>query len=68
MWKVLSVLTALLSIVVFFLTEDMSLPMVIVDKWTIVMVIILVVNIVEFYFGRKWHEPEEDEEDEQAQA
>ena len=66
-WKVLSVLTSVLAFVLFFLTEDMSLPMAIVDKWTIVMVVILVVNIVEFYFGRRWHDPKDDDEDTQEQ-
>ena len=66
-WKILSVITAAISIVLFFFTEDMSLPMVMIDKWTILMVVILVVNAVFFFLGRKWHEVEDEDEEVEAQ-
>ena len=61
-WKVISTVVAILSIVVFFLTENMRLPMVWVDKWTLVMVLFFLVNAVSLYMGRRFHEVEDEEE------
>ena len=65
--KVLGVLVAIGSVVLFILTEDMSLPMVLIDEWTIWMVIIAVVELVLLLVGRHWKDVDDDEE-EQAQA
>ena len=66
-WKVVSVIDAVLAVVVFIFTENMRLPMVLVDKWTMLMVLFALVSVISLVFGRKYHE--EDEEDEnQAQA
>lgn len=46
-WRILSVVIAVLAVIVFLLTEDIRLPMVWFDKWTIMMVIILVVQIAD---------------------
>lgn len=48
--KFVGVIIGLVSILVFLSTENMSLPMVMVDKWTICMVIILLVNLINNYF------------------
>ena len=58
-WKIVSVVDALVAIVVFALTENMKLSMVLVDKWTILMVLLIIVNIVSFAFGKKYHDEEE---------
>ena len=58
-WKIVSVVDALVAIVVFALTENMKLSMVLVDKWTILMVLLIMVNIVSFAFGKKYHDEEE---------
>ena len=59
MWKIVAVVDALAAIVVFVLTENMKLSMVLVDKWTILMVLLFIVNIVSFAFGKKYHDEEE---------
>ena len=58
-WKIVSVVDALAAMVVFALTENMKLSMVLVDKWTILMVLLIIVNIVSFAFGKKYHDEEE---------
>lgn len=65
--KVLGVLVAIGSVVLFILTEDMSLPMAMTDEWTIWMIIIAVVELVLLLVGRHWKDVDDDEE-EQAQA
>lgn len=64
--KVVSVLVSIIAIVLFILTEDMSLPMAIVDKWTILMVVIFLVQVVIFFVGRKWRDHDEDEKKQQG--
>ena len=63
--RVLAVLIAILSVVFFLVTEDMSLRWTWTDQWTIWMVVIGLVQIVVFFVGRKWKNV--DDEDEQAQ-
>ncbi len=60
-WKIVSVVTAIVSIIVFILTEDMTAPMRLVDQWTILMIVFTAINIVSLVYGRKWHENEEEE-------
>ena len=64
--RVLAVLIAILSVVFFLVTEDLSLPWTWTDQWTIWMVVIGLVQIVVFFVGRKWKNVDDDE-DEQAQ-
>jgi H+/gluconate symporter-like permease len=52
-WLLLSVIMGVVGIVVFFLTEDMSRSMAMVDKWTIVNAIILAVEIIAIVFTFK---------------
>ena len=61
-WKVVAGIDAIVSVVVFIFTENITLPMQLVDKWTILMVVFLLVNVVSTYFARKWHEEDEDDE------
>ena len=65
-YKWISGLTAVISVIVFVLTENMRLPMVLVDKWTLLMVVFFLINAVTLYLGRRWHEDEDDEEQTQA--
>ena len=64
--RVLAVLIAIVSVVFFLVTEDLSLPWTWTDQWTIWMVVIGLVQIVVFFVGRKWKNVDDDE-DEQAQ-
>ena len=58
-WKVVSLGDAIIAVVVFVLTENMKQPMVLVDKWTMLMILFTLINIVSFAFGRKYHEEDE---------
>ena len=60
-WRLLSLIPAIGGLIAFFLTEDMSQPMAFVDGWTVLMVIIAVVQIVVAVLALKGNG--EDEED-----
>ena len=66
--RVLAVLIAILSVVFFLVTEDLSLRWVWTDQWTIWMVVIGFVQIVVFFVGRKWKNVDDDEDEEAQQA
>ena len=55
------------SVVALLLTEDFTAKMALTDKWTIMMVGILAVNVVLAFLSKKKKEEAEGEED-QAQA
>ena len=65
--RVLAVLIAIVSVVFFLVTEDLSLPGTWTDQWTIWMVVIGLVQIVVFFVGRKWKNVDDDEDEEEAQ-
>ena len=44
--RIIASLIGIASVVVFILTENMANPMVLVDKWTILMIALLVVQLV----------------------
>ena len=54
--------------VAFILTEDMTLPMQMVDKWTLLMVVILAAQIVAAVFNKKASELDDEEEEEAGAA
>jgi uncharacterized repeat protein (TIGR02543 family) len=45
-WPLISAIAAIVGIVFFFLTEDVSLPMAAADEWTVISILIFVVAIV----------------------
>lgn len=60
--RLLSAGIAGISVIVFLLTENMRLPMALVDKWTILMAVLLIGQMITIILaGRK--EKEQDEED-----
>ena len=63
--RVLAVLIAIVSVVFFLVTEDLSLPWTWTDQWTIWMIVIGLVQIVVFFVGRKWKNVDDDDEDEE---
>ena len=65
--RVLAVLIAIVSVVFFLVTEDLSLPWTWTDQWTIWMVVIGLVQIVVFFVGRKWKNVDDDEDEEESQ-
>ena len=48
-WKYISTIVAVISVVIFFLTENMSLSMVLVDKYTMLMLVLFLGNVVCLY-------------------
>ena len=66
--RVLAVLIAILSVVFFLVTEDLSLRWTWTDQWTIWMVVIGLVQIVVFFVGRKWKNVDDDEDEQEQQA
>ena len=66
--KAAGLLAGAAAVIAFFLTEDMSLPMVLTDRWTILMIIILAVQAVAAALVKKACESEEDEEAEAVAA
>ena len=66
--KILSILPALAAIITFILTEDMTQPMVLVDKWTILMVIYLLVDLILGILSKKKKEEPEDDDDDEEDA
>ena len=63
-WRIIGIVAGIASPILFFLTEDITLPMILVDSWTLWMLLITVVQLVAvivFWRVRKI----EDEEDAQ---
>jgi len=56
------------AVIVFILTEDMRNPMVFVDRWTILMAAIALVQAVLALFCKKSYKEEEEEQEEEATA
>ena len=64
LWRLISIIPALIAIIVFIFTEDMTLPMIFVDKWTILHVVIALVQVVVMVLCKK--KKDENDEDENA--
>ena len=61
-WKVVGSISAIASVVVFFLTENIGANMVLVDSWTLLMIAFFLVNVVSLFMGRRLHEDNASEE------
>ena len=66
--RVLSLIPAIGSIIAFLLTENMRNPMVFVDRWTWLMVLIALVQVIVCIFARKEKEEPDDNAQTPAQA
>ena len=62
MGRLLGIIPAIISIIAFFITEDMTLPMQMVDKWTLLMVIILIAEVIVAILSRKKKSDDSDED------
>lgn len=58
--KIASILVSIISVIAFILTEDVSLPMVLTDKWTFLMILLLIIEIVNIFIIRRQSKGEED--------
>lgn len=61
-FKIYSILIGIISIIVFILTEDMTLPMILIDKWTILMAIFTIVEIINIFIIRNKSKEEDEDE------
>ena len=52
-WRIISLLPAIGSVIAFILTENMRNPMVLVDRWTLLMVIIAVIQVLVMMLSKK---------------
>ena len=62
-WRVASLITAVAAVIAFVLTENMKLPMIMVDRWTLLMAVIAVLQLIVAVMSKKQKESQ-DEEDE----
>ena len=60
--KLLGLIPAIAAVIAFILTENIFNPMAYVDKWTILMIILLVVELLICFFTRKKDQESKDEE------
>ncbi|MDR0888438.1 MAG: hypothetical protein LBM21_00900, partial [Coriobacteriales bacterium] len=44
-WRVLATAVAIIAIIAFFLTENMAMPMIMTDSWTILMAVLFVIEL-----------------------
>ena len=44
--RMISIIVAIVTAIIFLITEDMSLPMVLIDQWTLLMIVLLVIQII----------------------
>ena len=51
--RLLTLVPAIVAIVLLFLTQDFTQPMVLFDRWTLLFVILAVVQVVLTYLARK---------------
>ena len=58
--KTTSILVGIISIITFIFTEDMTQPMVYTDKWTILMILLLIIEIINIFVIRQQSKGEED--------
>ena len=57
-YKIIGAVAAVASVIIFIVTEDMRNPMIMVDNWTVIMLLLTLVTIVTLYLGRKSHKSE----------
>ena len=66
--RILALIIGVAVIILLFLTQDFTQPMVLFDWWSIVFAIALVVQVIVAILARKKREDEDDDEDDDAQA
>ena len=62
-WRAASLIPAVAAVIAFVLTENMKLPMIMVDRWTLLMAVIAVLQLIVAVMSKKQKESQ-DEEDE----
>ena len=59
----LSPIPAVISVIVFLLTEDMTKTIAITDRWTILMAVLLLIQLILLLFSKKKNQTEEENEE-----
>ena len=67
-YKVLTVFSSIASCIVFLLTEDLRNPMVLIDRWTLLMVAIFLINLILAMVTKNRKIEKEEEELDQVSA
>lgn len=62
-YRTLSIIVAVIMLGIFFLTENFLLRMVLVDEYTVLMLGFMIINIVIYFIGRKWHVEHKEEQE-----
>ena len=60
---ILEVIFAIAGVIVFILTEDMRLPMVIIDKWTPLMLLLMIGSILAEFILTRYKRPKKDKKE-----
>lgn len=66
--KIIGIILFICGIVLFILTEDMTATMILIDKWTLLNVLLFINNLLAFFIlidSKKDNEEDEEEEDEE---
>jgi flagellar basal body-associated protein FliL len=66
--RLLGVIAAIIAVILFLITQDMTLPLGFIDRWTIWHIIIVAATTILAFFSRKKYEDEEEEDEESAGA
>lgn len=61
--KFAAVVVTIVSILIFILTENMRLPMILVDKWTWVMAVLFIAQVLVLVIGKQWKTDKSEEND-----
>ena len=65
-WRVASLIPAIAAVIAFVLTENMKLPMIMVDRWTLLMAVIAVLQLIVAVMSKKQKESQDDENEANA--
>ena len=63
--RILDIIPAVVAVIVFILTEDMTLPMQLVDQWTLLMLVIMLIDIILAIFTKKTTKDDDKDDDEE---
>ena len=61
---VLEVIFVIAGVIIFILTEDMTLPMVLIDRWTPVMLLLMIGSMLADYILARYKRPKKEKNDE----
>ena len=66
--RIASIIPAIGAIIAFILTEDITLPMQLIDKWTVLMIVILAIQVLVAIFANFRRDDDDEEEEAEAAA